>query len=170
MEKKTRRGQIMWRKQHGRTNHSTDRNHRVTYQRYNGGYWLVGRGLSKRRRTTPLQKSEAIYFCSTNEAVRDELHCQEDLWLPTRGPALSRWPWLVKACRQQHHFIFSLVFPSHWFAKLQLSLTMSSYFWPTTYVFVSQLCPTLEKKIKDERHEKWGASYVNIWPAQINSR
>lgn len=42
------------------------------------------------QRTTPLQITAAIYFYTTNEAVRNRLHCQADPWIPMRSPIVSR--------------------------------------------------------------------------------
>lgn len=73
--------------------HNADREDRSSDQRDNRGYWLARRGLSKCRRTTPLQITMAIYFYTANEAARHGLHCPADLWIPMRGPIVSRWPW-----------------------------------------------------------------------------
>lgn len=73
-----------------------DTEDRSSDQRDNGGYWLAGRSLSKCTRTTPLQITAVIYFYTSNEAVRDGLHCLADLWIPMRGAIVSRWPWSVR--------------------------------------------------------------------------
>lgn len=84
-------------KQPSHLNYNADREDRSSDHRDNVGYWWAGRGLSKCTRTTPLQITAAIYFYTANEAVRDGLHCQADLWIPMRGPIVSRWPWSFKA-------------------------------------------------------------------------
>lgn len=60
---------------------------------HNVGYRSVSRGLSKCTKTTPLQVAAAIYSCTANEDVRDGLHSEADLWIPTRGPTVPRRPW-----------------------------------------------------------------------------
>lgn len=102
-------------KQPSHLSYDADREDRSSDQRDNVGYWLAGRGLSKCTRTTPLQITAAIYFYTANEAVRDGLHCQADLWIPMRGPIVSRWPWSFQGAPQKRFLIF------HWLTKLQLN-------------------------------------------------
>jgi len=114
----------------------------------NEGYWLAGRGQSTHTRTTPVQITAVICFYSANEAVRDGLHCQADLWVllcpDDRG---------LSGAQLKHRLIFSL---NHWFHN------------PST-----KLSETFTKEILLKKLTKYqivNTGNVNIQSAQIVQR
>ena len=130
-------------KQHSRLNHNADTEDRSSDHRDNGGYWLAGRGPSKRRRTTPLQITAAIYPYTANRAMSDGLHRQADLRKPMRGPFVSRWPWF---------FFFFFITPS----TTTASQLIHFFFLRNS---ISELCETSSPLLAAT---KWGTDCVML--------